>query len=107
MSLSLHTLQTVQHRAIPPAVDQWLDQFGDEAYDGHGGLRVFFSKVSVRRISWHSDVTLSNRTKSIWALTASMAVTLAARLRWVGEPKEFSANKKLIFSDRCILPSTR
>ena len=40
----------MQQRAIPPLIDSWLDEFGDEEYDGHGGIRVFFSRRSIRRL---------------------------------------------------------
>jgi hypothetical protein len=38
-----------QQRAIPPLVVRLLDEFGDEAYDGHGAIRVYFSHSSRRR----------------------------------------------------------
>lgn len=43
-----HAAIRAQQRCIPPLVEQWLDQFGEERYDGHGGLIRFFSHASVR-----------------------------------------------------------
>jgi hypothetical protein len=43
-----HANIRAQQRAIPPLIDQWLDQFGDEEYDGHGGVIRFFSRSSIR-----------------------------------------------------------
>jgi lantibiotic modifying enzyme len=37
-----------QQRCIPPLIDLWLDQFGEEQYDGHGGVVLFFSHTSIR-----------------------------------------------------------
>lgn len=46
-SISRHGAARGQQRAIPPIVDHWLDEFGDQAYDGHGAVRVYFSHRSV------------------------------------------------------------
>ncbi|MDP6652334.1 MAG: hypothetical protein QGF90_09550 [Gammaproteobacteria bacterium] len=35
-----HAAIRAQQRCIPPLVDQWLSQFGEEEYDGHGGTQV-------------------------------------------------------------------
>jgi hypothetical protein len=35
-------------RGIPPLIQQWLMDFGEESYDGHGGICRFFSHRSVR-----------------------------------------------------------
>ncbi len=43
-----HAAKRAQQRGIPPLVDQWLDEFGEERHDGHGGVVTFFSHASVR-----------------------------------------------------------
>lgn len=48
MPWSLHAHARAQQRAIPPLIEQWLDAYGDEDYDGHGARRVFFSRKSIR-----------------------------------------------------------
>ena len=48
MNTQSHAATRAQQRCIPPLVDQWLDQFGEERYDGHGGLLKFFSHSSIR-----------------------------------------------------------
>ncbi len=45
---SEHAKVRAQQRGIPPIIDRWLDEFGEEDYDGHGGIRVYFSRKSVR-----------------------------------------------------------
>lgn len=45
-----HARTRAQQRAIPPLVDRLLDEFGDEAYDGHGAIRVYFSHRSRGRM---------------------------------------------------------
>ena len=47
---SIHAQARLQQRAIPPLIDQWLDEFGDEEYDGRGAVRVYFSRHSIRRM---------------------------------------------------------
>jgi hypothetical protein len=48
MELHTHAAVRAQQRCIPPLIDQWLDQFGEERYDGHGGVLRFFSHASIR-----------------------------------------------------------
>lgn len=37
-----------QQRCLPPVVHHWLTEFGEEQYDGHGGVRIYFSHRSIR-----------------------------------------------------------
>lgn len=39
-----------QQRGIPPLVSDWLLDFGDEIYDGHGGVVRYFTPKSVRKV---------------------------------------------------------
>ena len=48
MSASYHALSRAQQRCIPPLILQWLDQFGEELYDGHGAIIRYFSRASRR-----------------------------------------------------------
>jgi hypothetical protein len=50
MSQTKHALIRAQQRGIPPLVDQWLDEFGEEHHDGHGCVRRYFSHRSVRQM---------------------------------------------------------
>jgi len=45
---TVHAKVRAQQRCIPPMIDQWLDQFGAEQYDGHGGVVRFFNRASIR-----------------------------------------------------------
>ena len=45
---TLHARKRAQQRCIPPLVDQWLDEFGEVEYDGHGGVLRYFSRTSIR-----------------------------------------------------------
>jgi len=49
-----HAAVRAQQRAIPPFAEFLLDEFGERLYDGHGAVRVFFSRRSIRRMeqSW-------------------------------------------------------
>ena len=48
MNASQHAKQRAQQRGIPPLIDQWLDEYGEEQYDGHGGVIRYFSHRSIR-----------------------------------------------------------
>lgn len=43
-----HAQDRAQQRGIPPFIDQMLDLYGREQYDGHGGVILFLDKVSIR-----------------------------------------------------------
>jgi len=50
MSMTAHAKQRAQQRGVPALIEEWLDEFGEQAYDGHGGVKRYFSKRSVRRL---------------------------------------------------------
>lgn len=43
-----HATCRAQQRCIDPFIDELLDRFGEEDYDGHGYVRRYFSKASIR-----------------------------------------------------------
>ena len=45
---SKHAKVRAQQRGIPPLIGQWLDDYGDEQYDGGGGIVRYFSRRSIR-----------------------------------------------------------
>lgn len=47
-SFSTHAAIRAQQRGIPPMMDQLLDLYGKEQYDGHGGVVLYFDKNSIR-----------------------------------------------------------
>jgi hypothetical protein len=50
VACSTHARIRAQQRGIPPLIEQWLDEFGEEQYDGHGGVIRFFSRRSIRNM---------------------------------------------------------
>jgi hypothetical protein len=50
MQTNLHASTRSQQRGIPPLIDQLLDLYGHEEYDGHGGVLVYFDKRSRRHL---------------------------------------------------------
>lgn len=54
MNRSSHAAARAQQRCIPPLVDQWLDQFGEEKHDGQGGVLLYFSRASIRAMERYS-----------------------------------------------------
>ena len=48
MTMTYHAAARSQQRGIPPLIVQWLDQFGEELYDGHGAIIRYFSRASRR-----------------------------------------------------------
>lgn len=49
-SRTQHATVRAQQRAIPPLIEHLLDEFGERLYDGHGGIRVYFTRRSIRRM---------------------------------------------------------
>ena len=45
-----HAAVRACQRAIPPFAEYLLDEFGERIYDGRGGVRVFFTHRSKRRM---------------------------------------------------------
>lgn len=43
-----HAQKRAQQRGIPPLIDELLDRYGREQYDGHGGVILFFDRNSIR-----------------------------------------------------------
>lgn len=56
--MTTHAAIRSQQRGIPPLIMEWLDQFGEEYYDGHGAIIRRFTRTS-RRIPLH--FTLATR----------------------------------------------
>ena len=48
VQMTRHAQIRMQQRGIPPLIGLWLEEFGEEEYDGHGGVRRFFSRKSIR-----------------------------------------------------------
>lgn len=48
--VSQHAASRMHQRGVPPIVVEWLGQFGEEAFDGHGGIVRYFSRRSRRRL---------------------------------------------------------
>ena len=64
MKQTKHAAIRAQQRGIPPLVDQWLEEFGEEVHDGHGCIRRYFSRRSIRemkRAFGHQPVILFKR----------------------------------------------
>ncbi len=50
ISLSRHANTRTQQRGVPPLIINWLVDYGDEEFDGHGGIVRYFSNGSLRRL---------------------------------------------------------
>lgn len=50
MVMSMHARKRMQQRGIPPFVDELLDEYGERQFDGRGGVLIYFSKRSLRRM---------------------------------------------------------
>jgi hypothetical protein len=48
--LARHAKTRMHQRGVPPVVLDWLDEFGEEHFDGRGGVVCYFSKKSKRRL---------------------------------------------------------
>lgn len=45
---SRHAAVRAQERCIPPLMDELLDRYGKEQYDGHAAVVVYLDKASIR-----------------------------------------------------------
>ena len=45
-----HAQTRAQQRGIPPLIDELLDRYGAEQYDGHGCVVVYLNKNSIRQM---------------------------------------------------------
>ncbi|GAB3656464.1 hypothetical protein [Ramlibacter alkalitolerans] len=45
-----HAATRAQQRGIPPLIDQFLDLYGREEYDGHGAIVVYLDKRGIRQM---------------------------------------------------------
>jgi hypothetical protein len=45
-----HAEIRAQQRCIPPLIDDLLDLYGQEEYDGHGAVTLNLSKASIRNM---------------------------------------------------------
>jgi hypothetical protein len=46
--ITRHAAVRMRQRSVPPIVIDWLDEFGDEQFDGRGGIVTYFSRQSKR-----------------------------------------------------------
>ena len=46
-----HAISRAQQRGFPPIVDELLNRFGEEKYDGHGNVKIVLTKKCFRKIS--------------------------------------------------------
>ena len=45
-----HATKRIQQRGIPPLISNWLLDYGDEVFDGRGGVIRYFSSSSIREM---------------------------------------------------------
>jgi len=45
-----HSSIRCQQRCIPPLINQWLCEFGAKQHDGHGCVKRFFNKQSIKKL---------------------------------------------------------
>lgn len=50
MKHTQHAMLRAQQRCIPPMVDQLLDLYGQEEYDGHGAVILYLNKKSIKNM---------------------------------------------------------
>lgn len=47
---TIHAMQRAQQRGVPPLIQDWLLAYGEENYDGHGGIIRFFTGSCIRKM---------------------------------------------------------
>lgn len=98
MIATTHASRRAQQRCIPPLVDQLLDQFGDEQYDGHGGVIRFFSRASIRTMQRQFGRAPSENCRNIWAHIRLKAVATVKSLQLVTEIRASEENETHVLS---------
>lgn len=48
--LTTHATIRAQQRGIPPVIQDWLLDYGEEQFDGHGGIVRYFSQECLREM---------------------------------------------------------
>jgi hypothetical protein len=49
-SYTKHAAVRSQQRGIPPLISDWLITYGDEEFDGRGGVVRYFSATGIRQL---------------------------------------------------------
>lgn len=47
---STHASVRAQQRGVPPLIQEWLLDYGEEQFDGRGGIVRYFSHQGIRRM---------------------------------------------------------
>ena len=45
-----HATKRAQQRGIPPLITAWLLDYGEEVFDGNGGIIRYFARQGIRRM---------------------------------------------------------
>ena len=45
-----HAIHRAQQRGIPPLIRNWLLEYGEEVFDGRGGIIRYFTRQSLRKM---------------------------------------------------------
>lgn len=82
---TLHVQKRLQQRSIPPLVVQWLEDFGDEVHDHHGGIILHFGKRAKRRLEQavgREPVRRMNNWLSAYLVMSTDGARITAGLRY-------------------------
>ena len=92
MNASQHARQRAQQRGISPLIDHWLDQYGEEQYDGHGGVVIYFdhrSKGAIQRYEVQAKVRRMWKLLNAYKVESShdgTIITVGHRFRHIKRP---------------------
>lgn len=92
MTRTAHASLRAQQRGIPPLVEQWLDDFGERLFDGHGGVVRFFSRRSRRKLERACGRAVVARLSEyldcfkVEASNDGSTITLGHRIRRINRP---------------------
>jgi hypothetical protein len=89
MTMSHHAKMRAQQRSVPRLIVEWLMDFGEEQFDGHGGIVRYFSNRSVRELERHygrRPVKLMKRwlrAYGVWSAKDSELITAGWRRKHI------------------------
>ena len=61
LKMTRHAQIRMQQRGIPPVIERYLEEFGEEEHDGHGGVQPYFSQKSIRTMERNLGVWMVKR----------------------------------------------
>ena len=80
-----HLEKRMQQRSIPPLIVQWLEEFGEEVHDHHGGIILHFTRRAKRQLQravGREPVRRMNEWMSTYLVISTDGTRITAGIRY-------------------------